>query len=340
MSDMCDAFPLSRTAGVLIAVAGFAAAWVDPSPHRVQFVSVEKDVRLEVLDWGGSGQAMVLLAGGGNTAHVFDEFAPKLVTQYRVYGITRRGFGASGFSAVDFSADRLGDDVVTVMDALRLERAVLVGHSIAGEELSSVANRHPERVAGLVYLDAGYGYAFDNGRGTSAQAMFALRGPYPPPPSEADLSSFGALQNWRMRSDGIRVPEAELRQHWEATADGRVGKPRDSPGGPMLMRGMQKYTRISAPALFLYANPHSFGPWVNNADPAVQQAAKTYMTALTGLVEKQIRAVEEGVPAARVITLHGASHYIFLSNEQDVLREMKAFAAGLRLRSSGVAVGR
>src|SRR5216117_4585605 len=76
-----------------------SASWRDPSSHTVQFVSVDKNVRLEVLDWGGSGGPVVLLAGGGHTAHVFDEFAPKLTADYHVYGITRRGFGASSFSA-------------------------------------------------------------------------------------------------------------------------------------------------------------------------------------------------------------------------------------------------
>ena len=70
---------------------------LDPSPHTVQFVTVDKDVKLEVLDWGGSGRPLVLLAGLGNTAHVFDDFAPKLTSQYHVYGITRRGFGASSW---------------------------------------------------------------------------------------------------------------------------------------------------------------------------------------------------------------------------------------------------
>src|SRR5262249_21637358 len=52
-------------------------AWLDPSLHSVQFISVENNVKLEVLDWGGSGRAVVLLAGLGNTAHIFDKFAPK-----------------------------------------------------------------------------------------------------------------------------------------------------------------------------------------------------------------------------------------------------------------------
>jgi hypothetical protein len=46
---------------------------------------------VEVLDWGGSLRAIVLLAGSGNTAHVFDEFAPKLTRCCRVYGTTRIG---------------------------------------------------------------------------------------------------------------------------------------------------------------------------------------------------------------------------------------------------------
>ena len=57
-------------------------SWHDPSPHSVQFVAVAENVRLEVLDWGGTGRPVVLLAGGGNTAHVFDDFATKLTPSY------------------------------------------------------------------------------------------------------------------------------------------------------------------------------------------------------------------------------------------------------------------
>jgi len=78
-------------------------AWHDPSPHSVRFVTVERDVRLEVLDWGGSGRPLVLLTGLGNDAHIYDNLAPKLAGTCHVYGITRRGFGAS--SAPDPSVE-------------------------------------------------------------------------------------------------------------------------------------------------------------------------------------------------------------------------------------------
>ncbi len=151
-------------------------AWNDPSPHKVQFVTVDKDVKLEVLDWGGTGRPMVLLTGLGNSGHIFDKFALKLTPQYHVYGISRRGFGASSSPATGYSADRLGDDVLAVLDSLKIEKPVLVGHSIGGEELSSIGSRHPEKVAGLIYLDAGYSYAFyDKSRGDFSLDLAELK---------------------------------------------------------------------------------------------------------------------------------------------------------------------
>ncbi|HMH65116.1 MAG TPA: alpha/beta hydrolase, partial [Rhizomicrobium sp.] len=156
-------------------------AWViDPSPHKIHFVTVEKGVKLEVLDWGGSGPPLVLLTGLGNTAHVFDSFAPKFTDKHHVYAITRRGSGASSAPSSsdsnNYDADRLGDDVLAVLTALKIDRPVLAGHSIAGEELSSIGTRHPEKVAGLVYLDAAYTYAFyDAAHGSLISDVSATR---------------------------------------------------------------------------------------------------------------------------------------------------------------------
>jgi len=103
---------------------------------------------------------VILLAGLGSTAHVFDDFAPKLAARAHVYGVTRRGFGASSDPLTGYDANRLGDDVVAVIAALKLDRPVLAAHSISGQELSSVATRWPARVAGLAYMEAAYAYAY------------------------------------------------------------------------------------------------------------------------------------------------------------------------------------
>ena len=124
---------------------------------------VDRDIKLEVLDWGGNGRPLILLAGLGGTAHVFDKFALKLNSTYHVYGVTGRGFGLSSApppEKANYMSDRLGDDVLAVIEALKLKSPALVGHSFAGEVLSSVGSRHPEKVAGLIYLEAAYQYAY------------------------------------------------------------------------------------------------------------------------------------------------------------------------------------
>src|SRR4051794_22365938 len=82
----------------------------DPSPHQVRWVTIDSSVKLEVLDWGGSGPPLVLLACYLST-HVYDEFAPKLTDQFRVYGITRRGIGASDKPATGYSVQQSANDL-------------------------------------------------------------------------------------------------------------------------------------------------------------------------------------------------------------------------------------
>src|SRR5690606_38565859 len=99
----------------------------------------------------------------GSTAHIFDKFVPQLTSKYRVYGVTRRGWGASDKpdpKVASYASDRLGDDVREVIDTLKIERPVLAGFSIGGAELSDMATRYPAKVSGLVYLDAAYAFAW------------------------------------------------------------------------------------------------------------------------------------------------------------------------------------
>jgi hypothetical protein len=97
------------------------------------------------------------------------------------------------------------------------------------------------------------------------------------------------------------------------------------------MAGMKKFTVIPVPALVIFGIPHGLGNWVDNStDPKVREAAKAYSAALTVLTESQAKAFEGGVPIARVVRLRGAHHYVYLSNEADVLREMHSFLSGLR----------
>jgi non-heme chloroperoxidase len=247
-------------------------AWKDPSPHTISFVNAEPDVKIEVLDWGGpsSGRTLVLVPGLGNTAHVFDGLATKLTGKYHVVGVTRRGFGDSSAPASGYGADRLGDDVLAAIDALKIVKPILVGHSLGGEELSSIGSRHPERVAALIYLDAAYSYAF-----------------YAP-----DIEPFPSLPP---------APQAPIID--------------------AIRTGVQKYTKIPVPILAIYALPH---------DPGMVTATLRAQTEANDVkAEVQAKAFETALPNAHVVRIPRANHYVFLSNEADVRREMETFIASL-----------
>jgi non-heme chloroperoxidase len=302
----------------------------DTSPHVIRLIRVASNVQLEVLDWGGSGRPVVLLAGLGNTAHVFDDFAPKLAAAFHVYGITRRGFGASSVppdTNGNYSADRLGDDVLAVADTLGLNRPVLIGHSIAGEELSSVGARHPEMVGGLIYLDAGYSYAFyDRSQGDVILDSLALRREL------EQLIRVQAPQEQKRAAGDLLTSlprfENELRAYQRDTQfipephrpEGKVPRAIQA-----IVAGEQEYTDIRCPILAIFAVPHDLGSVFQDA-PVARAAAQAADTAQTAI---QVRAFEDGLPSARVVRLRNASHYVFRSNEADVLREIKAFVAGL-----------
>lgn len=309
--------------------AGSASArvtdWVDPSPHRSTMVEVEKGVRLEVLDWGGSGRPLVLITGLGNTAHVYDDFAPKLARDHHVFGITRRGFGSSSVPDAGYDADRLADDIAAVLDQLKLEAPVLVGHSIASEEFNAFAARHPTRAAALIYLDAAYDRTDPAGR----EPMQDLGKAVPPPdgPTPADLASYQAFTQWYEKARGVRLPETELRMCCEWESDGRPKSLRaPAAANAKITATLRKpdYARIRVPALSIYA-PLTSAKDLPDYRPQFDAAYQAMFEARDRFVKAQIELFRTSVARGKVVSIPGADHYVFLSNEAEVLREIDAF---------------
>ena len=92
-----------------------------------------------------------------------------------------------------------------------------------------------------------------------------------------------------------------------------------------IQTGEQKYTNIPVPILAFYAVPHDLGP-LTGVDATARAAFEASDEAVTSA---QAKAFESGLPSARVVRLPHANHYVFFSNEADVLREMSAFLASL-----------
>jgi pimeloyl-ACP methyl ester carboxylesterase len=303
--------------------------WPHPAP-ATRFVTVAPGVKLETLDWGGNGRPVVLLAGLGNSGHIFYHFAQQLRAHYHVYAISRRGYGRSTTpppTTENYGAAVLGSDVDTVIHALSLQRPVLIGHSIAGQELTDVAMTHPHDIAGVVYLDAGYGYAaYDSTRG--------------------DLSVDSAVVIRKLSQAALADPEREkqlvdellttdlphLQQVLQHTQEQFKAVPTPAPGaqqplpppeaaGTAIINGLQRYSApIPVPALAIFASPHA--PLDMYSDQKANAATNDEFQAET---LEQIETFKRINPSAKVIEIPHANHYVFLSNEADVLAAVQAF---------------
>jgi len=309
-----------------------APTWRDPSPHHVRWITVDSSVRLEVLDWGGSGQPLVLL-GCYLTAHVHDEFAPKLTNQFHVYGITRRGIGASDKPTTGYTVPRSASDVLEALDSLNLQKPLLIGTSCAGQVLTAFASQHSDRLRGLVYID-----------GASDPTTPSYDPPMPDPttlprpiePPAPDSTSFEALRNSRQRDQGFSFPEAELRQQFAANPDGSVGRSLRSLSLEIRRaitvdaRIKPDYSRIRVPVLAIYQAQGPFEKVAarytirNEQERAALRQQDAATRAMYSRWQDDLRAA---VPTARIVELPVANPFMFLSNEADVLREIRAFAA-------------
>ena len=311
----------------LLAATGFVAArddvsCVDTSPHKATFVTVAPGVRLEVLDWGGSGDPIVLLTGSGDNAHVYDEFAFQFTDRFHVIGITRRGFGRSSQPASGYDLATRGHDDIAVLDTLGIGQAIFVGHSIAGTELSRLAASYPGRVGKLVFLDA-----LDIGGGGWSKLA---QPPIAPDLSATDLSSVQRLAAAFARDDGYRKPLAAICNMVRRDAAGRVlGAVTPPEISGKLLAGLQPavYERIHAPTLGIFnrITPPYRMPYYWSLGPAQQAEFDRDIGALATWTGGAIQRFRSKVKGSRIVEIPNTNHYVYIVAEPQVVREMRRF---------------
>lgn len=148
------------------------------------------------------------------------------------------------------------DDVLHVLDALDLRRAVLGGHSFGGYDVTNLAARHPNRLSGLVYLnsaeDPTLTLADYEVQPPAAEPLPASARREPPP----DLRSTGAYRDWQRQAHGVALPEAEVRQLFAIGPGGTLGRyrtPQHVHDARFEGRTKPDYLRITVPALAFVA---------------------------------------------------------------------------------------
>jgi hypothetical protein len=169
-----------------------------------------------------------------------------------------------------------------------------------------------------------------------AQAKLPPTGP--PKTCPSDRSSFAAFRADQACRHGIAFPESELRAGFETAADGSVGAYR-SPGWISRAIGTGRpprdYSKIKVPVLALsdavdfdlsHLKPEQFQVR-NDEDRA---ALIAFGKATQAVFDRWSANLKKGVPGARIVDMPGATHYLWITREADVLREIHAFMAALK----------
>ncbi|MCE0763233.1 alpha/beta hydrolase [Pseudonocardia kujensis] len=101
-----------------------------------------------------TGPALVLVHGLGCSRRDFDGLTPLLPAHLRVVAVDLAEHGDSRSTRADYSIGAFAADVVAVLDAAGIDRAILVGHSLGGAVAVELARVRPERVEAVIGLDA------------------------------------------------------------------------------------------------------------------------------------------------------------------------------------------
>jgi pimeloyl-ACP methyl ester carboxylesterase len=307
------------------------ALWRDSAKHEATSITVDQGVQLEVLDFGGQGSPILLLAGLGATAHSYDELAPMLAQKHRVVAITRRGTGYSSRPDFGFDTPRLAQDVLQVMDALKLERVLLVGHSIAGEELTWLGGHHPERFRGLVYLDAAYDRSGNAVMKSRQSVLSRSLPPEPPIPPEA-MRNYQAMSALLAERGHVRLTEGELIAMWNVHKPFLAGMPSmDAQTLQAIVAALEapNYSAIKVPALAIYAisDPGKALPsWYDANDAELKATLEDIGRVNDDTRRKNIELFRQGVRQGEALELPSATHYLIQSNQQQVLDAIETFS--------------
>lgn len=268
-------------------------------------------IKLHYLDWGGSGDPILFLPGFNDSADVYSQFALRFTDHFHAIGLTRRGVGESDKPKDGYDTRTRVEDIRQFLDSLHISRVTLIGHSMAGDELTLFASCYPQRVAKLVYLDA----AYDR---TPEGWIAGLSDPTNKP---------GMMQ--RMRMEALGMP---------GTSDIHVNKMPPSEEWAILVATHKAvfafrpdYTKVHAPALAFYAvtaNQHYPSHWLpDGADASVRAKAEVWwQTTGHTLMRESVEQFRREIPHGEIVELNNAKHYVFLGDTADqVAAKIRAF---------------
>jgi len=152
LQDSLRAFSFGIAATILVMEPALADVFDFPAGFRTQEIQTNgttMHVRI-----GGTGPAVVLIHGYGDTGDMWAPLATELMRDHTVIAPDLRGMGLSAAAADGFTKKNQAEDIAGVLNALRIQRADVVGHDIGNMVAFAFAESHPDRTTRLVVMDA------------------------------------------------------------------------------------------------------------------------------------------------------------------------------------------
>jgi pimeloyl-ACP methyl ester carboxylesterase len=173
-----------------------------------RFVTVN-GIRMHYLEWGDrNGVPLVWAHGSASSGYEIRAVAPRLVQAgYRVLAVDYRGHGLTRVTDYDFGIHHIADDLIGLLDSLRIPAAIFGGASKGGFVAAAVYDHYPNRVLGLLMADGGTWsnqWIFD--RQSPEQTRRQMADPLPLITGASELDVFQ-----RVVGD---IPPGDLRMEW------------------------------------------------------------------------------------------------------------------------------
>jgi pimeloyl-ACP methyl ester carboxylesterase len=264
-------------------------------PYAVMAAQLPGGLRISYVERGGpDGTPVLLLHGYTDSWRSFERLLPHLPRGLRVVAPSQRGHGDAGRPVTGYGPGDLAADAAALLDALGIERAVLVGHSMGSQVALRFALDRPGRTLGLVLLGGFAGLGRNRVvRDLWDSAVSGLADPVDPDFAEAFQRSTVArpVPESFLRTavqESLRVPARVWRAALKAQMDADLG--------PDL-------GRIAAPALLVWGD----------ADGIVPPAERSALAA--------------AVPAARTTIYAGTGHAPHWEEPERVAADLAAFVA-------------
>jgi pimeloyl-ACP methyl ester carboxylesterase len=267
----------------------FALALQSESPRRVTVPG-----GTIAYDEAGQGPAVILLHGAFLDRHTWDLQMPALTGRHRAVRYDIRPFGESSLPDTPYKTT---DDLLALIDELKIERAHLVGHSFGGGVAIDFALEHPTRVASLVLVNSGVtGATLPADEQKEAMQVFM----------RARESETGAVEAWL----GLSL--------WSA-----------SRARPQVMKAIERATTTSA-ARFRMAAP----PFAPITPPAIGRLGEIRAPTLVVSGDRDTPgnransdALAKAIPGARLVVIPGADHGIPFGWAKELNEALLAFFA-------------